>query len=215
MNNKIPKQYLAGLSREDKKRQLNALKKSRKGYKKGVYVSRPHLKSFKSKKSRHVVDFEKRYGVMINDLKDVEKATGVPVGALKKIIKKGMGAYYSGGSRPNQTAHSWAYARLGSVLLKRNSYKIDKHVLDEYGVKKIKLPNKTKTSKTKTSKTGARVINCCKSGKKTVTCTRTGDNKIFKIKGRRFTKKRCINGPVRGFTMRSSCAPWKNCKKNN
>ena len=194
---------------KDKKRQLKALKKSRKGYKKGVYVPRPHLKSFKSKKSRHVVDFEKKYGVMINDLKAVCKATGVPVGALKKIIKKGMGAYYSGGSRPNQTAHSWAYARLGSVLLKRNSYKIDKHVLDEYGVKKIKLPKKNKSLK------GGRVINCCKSGKKTVTCVRTGDNKIFKIKGRRFTKKRCIDGPVRGFTMRSSCAPWKNCKKNN
>lgn len=207
---KIPLQYLAGLSREDKKRQIRALKKSRKGYKRHVYVPRPHLKSFKNKKSRHVVDFEKKYGVMINDLKAVCKATGVPVGALKKIIKKGMGAYYSGGSRPNQTAHSWAYARLGSVLLKRNSYKIDKHVLDEYGVKKIKLPNKTKTSKT-----GARVINCCKSGKKTITCVRSGDNKIFKIKDRRFTKKRCIDGPVRGFTMRSSCAPWKNCKKNN
>lgn len=204
---KIPLQYLAGLSREDKKRQIRALKKSRKGYKRHVYVPRPHLKSFKNKKSRHVVDFEKKYGVMINDLKAVCKATGVPVGALKKIIKKGMGAYYSGGSRPNQTAHSWAYARLGSVLLKRNSYKIDKHVLDEYGVKKIKLP--------KTSKTGARVINCCKSGKKTITCVRSGDNKIFKIKDRRFTKKRCIDGPVRGFTMRSSCAPWKNCKKNN
>lgn len=212
MNNKIPKQYLAGLSREDKKRQLRALKKSRKGYKRHVYVPRPHLKSFKSKKSRHVVDFEKKYGVMINDLKAVEKATGVPVGALKKIIKKGMGAYYSGGSRPNQTAHSWAYARLGSVLLKRNSYKIDKHVLDEYGVKKIKLPKKNKN---KSLKDNDRVINCCKSGKKTITCVRSGDNKIFKIKGRRFTKKRCIDGPVRGFTMRSSCAPWKNCKKKN
>ena len=53
-----------------------------------------------------------------------------------------MGAYYSGGSRPNQTAIVGLYARLGSVLLKRNSYKIDKHVLDEYGVKKIKLPKK-------------------------------------------------------------------------
>ena len=208
---KIPIQYLAGLSREDKKRQLRALKKSRKGYKQHVYVPRPHLKSFKSKKSRHVVDFEKKYGVMINDLKAVCKATGVPVGALKKIIKKGMGAYYSGGSRPNQTAHSWAYARLGSVLLKRNSYKIDKHVLDEYGVKKIKLPKKNKNKSLK----GGRVINCCKSGKKTLTCVRSGDDKIFKIKGRRFTKKRCIDGPVRGFTMRSSCAPWKNCKKNN
>ena len=42
----------------------------------------------------NVVDFEKKVGVMINDLKSVCKATGVPEGALKKIIKE-KGAYYS------------------------------------------------------------------------------------------------------------------------
>ena len=139
---KIPKQYLAGLSRDNREKQLKALKASRKAYREGVYIPRPKLASFESKKSRHVVDFERRYNTKITDLKAVARVTGVPVPALEKIIKKGMGAYYSGGSRPNQTAHSWAYARLGSVLLKRNSYKIDKHVLDKYKEKKIKEPKK-------------------------------------------------------------------------
>lgn len=198
---KIPKQYLAGLSKDNRETQLKFLRKSRKAYKKGVYIPRPQLKSFKSRKSRHVVDFEKKYNIKITDLKAVAKATGVPVPALKKIIKKGMGAYYSGGSRPNQTAHSWAYARLGSVLLKRNSYRVDKHVLDEYKVKEIKLPKKVNKNS----------VDCCKSGKNTSVCMRKTDKKLFTIKNRRFSKKRCIEGPVRGFTMRSSCAPWKNC----
>ena len=28
-----------------------------------------------------------------------------------------------------------------------------------------------------------------------------------------FPKKKCIKGPVKGFTMKSSCAPYKFCKK--
>lgn len=204
---KIPKQYLAGLSRDNREKQLKALKASRKAYREGVYIPRPKLSSFESKKSRHVVDFERRYNTKITDLKEVARVTGVPVPALEKIIKKGMGAYYSGGSRPNQTAHSWAYARLGSVLLKRNSYKIDKHVLDEYKVKKIKAPKKSRSKKGGAKK----LIDCCKSNKNTSVCVRNSDKKVFTIKNRRFSKERCIGGPVRGFTMRSSCAPWKDC----
>lgn len=204
---KIPKQYLAGLSRDNREKQLKALKASRKAYREGVYIPRPKLSSFESKKSRHVVDFERRYNTKITDLKAVARVTGVPVPALEKIIKKGMGAYYSGGSRPNQTAHSWAYARLGSVLLKRNSYKIDKHVLDEYKVKKIKAPKKSRSKKGGAKK----LIDCCKSNKNTSVCVRNSDKKVFTIKNRRFSKERCIGGPVRGFTMRSSCAPWKDC----
>jgi hypothetical protein len=207
---KIPKHYLAGLSKDNRATQLKFLRKSRKAYKKGVYIPRPQLKSFKSKKSRHVVDFERKYNIKINDLKAVAKVTGVPVPALKKIIKKGMGAYYSGGSRPNQTAHSWAYARLGSVLLKRNSYKVDKHVLDEYNVKEIKRPKK-KLGSSKV-RGGSKIISCCKSKTgKTVVCVRKTDKKLFNVKTRRFSREKCIKGPVNGFTMRSSCAPWKDC----
>ena len=56
---------------------------------------------------------------------------------------------------------------------------------------------------------------CCKSGinekrgKSRRRCKRK-DGKIFALP-RRFTKKRCKK--IRGFTMRSSCAPYKYCKK--
>jgi uncharacterized protein len=50
---------------------------------------------------------------------------------------------------------------------------------------------------------------CCQSTKKDKQCVRKSDGKIFKLP-RRFTKKRCKKG-VKGFTMRSSCAPYKDC----
>ncbi len=204
----FPNHYLAGLSKANTIKQKKYLIKAKESYKKGVYIPRPKLASFKAKKSRHIVDFERLYDTKITDFKKVAEVTGVPVGALKKIVKKGMGAYYSSGSRPNQSAHSWGYARLGSVLLKRNSYRIDKHVLDEYGVKDIKSPKKNRRRKIGGSK---KIIDCCKSVKNTRVCERKADKKLFTIANRRFTKERCVRGPVRGFTMRSSCAPWKNC----
>lgn len=143
----FPNHYYSGLSRKNTNQQLRELKKSRKLYKKGIYHLRKKTNSFKSKRSQHVVKFEKKYCVNITDLKSVSKVTGAPIEALEEIINKGMGAYYSSGSRPNQNPHSWAYARLASVLLKNKAYKIDKHILDKYNVK-LKRPKKTKCKKT-------------------------------------------------------------------
>ena len=53
------------------------------------------------------------------------------------------------------------------------------------------------------------MIDCCKS--KTQKKCKRQDGKVFSLP-RKFTKKRCIQGPVNGFTMRSSCAPYKYCK---
>ena len=40
---------------------------------------------------------------------------------------------------------------------------------------------------------------------------RKSDKKIFSLP-RRFTRKRCKKG-AKGFTMKASCAPYKDCKK--
>lgn len=53
---------------------------------------------------------------------------------------------------------------------------------------------------------------CCKTTKKTKKCIRKKDKKIFKLP-RKFTKKQCTQKKIKGFTMRSSCAPYKYCKK--
>ena len=45
-----------------------------------------------------------------------------------QILKKGRGAYYSSGSRPNQSSSSWAYARLASVITGGKARKVDNKI---------------------------------------------------------------------------------------
>lgn len=57
------------------------------------------------------------------------------------------------------------------------------------------------------------MIDCCKSTRRNKKCLRISDKKVFQLP-RRFTKKRCMKG-ISGFTMRSSCAPYKMCMKSS
>jgi len=131
---RFPKRYTSGLSRKDKAKQLRELKRAKRSYKRGEYVPRPKLKSFKSKQSSWTQQFHKLYP-NIKTIADISKATGIPAGALKAVKKKGMGAYYSSGSRPNQTADSWGKARMYSYILGGPTRKIDNHITQQYNVK--------------------------------------------------------------------------------
>lgn len=155
----VPKKYVpTALNQKDKKKQSNMLKKSRKMYDKQEYFVRKPLKSFQSKPSQHVKNAKKLYGVdKIIPNKELSTATGCSIKALKEIVKKGQGAYYSSGSRPNQTAHSWGIARLASAITSGKSAAIDYHILEkgcdhkkkafklakEAKMRKIKKPSKT------------------------------------------------------------------------
>ena len=57
--------------------------------------------------------------------------TGCQLSALKQIVKKGEGAYYSSGSRPNQTPQSWGLARLASSLTGGKSAAVDFNILEK------------------------------------------------------------------------------------
>jgi len=125
-----------GLTKKDKSKQLQMLKKSRRLYKKGVYYSRPKVSSFKSKKSKHIITAEKMYNInKIGATNELAKATGCSKKSLAKIINKGAGAYYSSGSRPNQTAQSWGIARLASAITSGKAAAVDYNIL-ENGCKK-------------------------------------------------------------------------------
>tara|TARA_B100000427_G_scaffold298974_1_gene280326 strand:+ start:298 stop:732 length:435 start_codon:yes stop_codon:yes gene_type:complete len=132
---KLPKHYTARLSRKDKKKQIRSIKRSSKAYQKGKYISRPKLKSYKHKKSSWVTKFEKKYGEDVKTYKEIEKVTGIPAKALRMVVKKGKGAYYSSGSRPNQTATSWGKARMYSYIMGGPTRKIDQHITDKYNVR--------------------------------------------------------------------------------
>ena len=128
---KISRRYVPSeLSQRDSSSQLANIRRSRKAYRNHVYVNRPRLKSFHSKPSSHVARFKARYGVdSMEPSPALARATGCTVAAMKKIIKKGEGAYYSSGSRPNQTPQSWAYARLASALTGGPAAKVDAVIL--------------------------------------------------------------------------------------
>jgi hypothetical protein len=127
MSNKIPKKYTAKLSRKDKSKQKKNLIKSRKMYKKSIYIDRPKLKSYPKKRSAHIVKFEKKYNHKITDKDFIDKNI-LSTKGQNKILKKGRGAYYSSGSRPNQSSNSWAYARLASVITGGKTRKVDNKI---------------------------------------------------------------------------------------
>jgi hypothetical protein len=128
----VPIKYLPKkLTKKDKKIQKEQLILSRKKYKKGKYIHRKPVKSYKSKKSKHILNAMKIYKInnlSVND--ELSKKTGCTKEALNNIVKKGQGAYYSSGSRPNQTAHSWGIARLGSTITSGKAASVDYKILE-------------------------------------------------------------------------------------
>tara|TARA_Y100000741_G_scaffold332701_1_gene288817 strand:- start:702 stop:1223 length:522 start_codon:yes stop_codon:yes gene_type:complete len=58
------------------------------------------------------------------------------------------------------------------------------------------------------------MINCCFTNNLTKKCIRKEDNKVFTFP-RRFSRKKCLSSKPKGFTMRASCAPYKNCNKTS
>ncbi len=128
----IPTRYVPkSLSAKDKQKQLAMLLKSRKLYKQGKYYTRKNV-SYKSKKSGHVERAKQMYKITsLTPNKELADKTGCSVSALQKIVKKGEGAYYSSGSRPNQTPQSWGLARLASAITSGNASKVDYAILEK------------------------------------------------------------------------------------
>ena len=108
------------------------LKKSRRLYKQNKYYTRTQLPSYKSKPSNHIANARKTYKVVnIKPSKKLSTATGCKISSLQKIVKKGEGAYFSSGSRPNQTAQSWGVARLASAITSGKSAAVDYDILEK------------------------------------------------------------------------------------
>ena len=128
---KIPIRYLPKiLTKKDKRKQLNMLMKSKKMYKKHKYYTRKRLPSYKNKTSKHILHACKIYNIQnITPNAELARKTGCKLSALHQIVKKGEGAYYSSGSRPNQTARSWGLARLASSLTSGKAAAVDFDIL--------------------------------------------------------------------------------------
>lgn len=191
----VPQRYVPrNLTRRDKKKQSKELNKSRKMYKSGKYHTRKKIKSFKSKTSPHILKAIKMYKVeKVIPSKKLEKATKCSITGLRKIVKKGQGAYFSSGSRPNQTGQSWGYARLASSITGGKASAVDFNILQQYcksDSKALKLAKKAR----KTLKKGLRRVKQVKIG---------GNRKT-----RKWSKKykRSINcKKPKGFSQKQYC----------
>ena len=121
----IPEQYLKGLKGKDREKQIKSIFEGK---------LRPKTKA-PEKRSPWVIKFEKKYNKKITDSEFIHKNIITKTGQ-KKIMDKAKGAYFSGGSRPNQTPSSWAYARLASVIMNGGARKVDKDIWVKYKIKK-------------------------------------------------------------------------------
>lgn len=129
---KIPSHYIPKTLRDkDRKKQKQNIRNTQKAYKKGIYINRPKL-HFQTKTSSHILKAKKMYGVdQIVPSRKLARLTKCSSKGLKQITKKGRGAYYSSGSRPNQTAQSWARARLASSITGAKASMVDYHILEK------------------------------------------------------------------------------------
>lgn len=148
---KINLRYLPKrLTRKDKKTQYRMLMKSRRLYKKGKYFTRKPLRSYKNKTSKHILHAKQMYGLEnIGATNELANATGCSKEALSEIIRKGEGAYYSSGSRPNQTAQSWGVARLASSITSGKAAAVDFSILEKGCKKNSKALRLAKLAKKK------------------------------------------------------------------
>ncbi len=122
----VPKTYVEGLRGYERRKQIKSIFEGK---------ERPKVKGFKSERSSWVKKFEDKYGTKITDKEFITKNIISETGR-EMIIKKGKGAFYSSGSRPNQTPFSWGLARLASVIMGGNARKVDKDIWEKYRIKK-------------------------------------------------------------------------------
>tara|TARA_S200002703_G_scaffold26662_2_gene22940 strand:- start:2407 stop:2787 length:381 start_codon:yes stop_codon:yes gene_type:complete len=119
----IPKKYLPDtLTKEDREKQKKSIEEGK---------DRPKVDSYKSKRSKFVVAFEKKYDTVITDDDFISKNI-ISKEGIKQILAKGMAAYYSSGSRPNQTKESWSRARLASVIMGGKARDVDRKIWEKY-----------------------------------------------------------------------------------
>lgn len=129
---RIPLRYLPyRLSRKDKRKQIDMLLKSKKQYSSKSYATRAKLASYPHHVSKHITRARKVYRIpSIRPSRALSRKTGCSLQALRRIVRKGEGAYYSSGSRPNQTARSWGVARLASSITGGKSAAVDFRILE-------------------------------------------------------------------------------------
>jgi len=78
------------------------------------------------------------------------KSSGMSKAKLSKVYSRGLGAYYSQGSRPKTSAHAWAAGRVRSFATgKGGARKADADIFKARAGGKVKTYKKKKTTATR------------------------------------------------------------------
>lgn len=146
---RFPIRYIpTNLTQKDKEKQKRMLLLSKKQYKQHKYYTRKMVASYPHKPSKHLANARKIYNIEnIRPDAELARKTGCKLSALEQIVKKGEGAYFSSGSRPNQTAQSWGLARLASALTAGKSAAVDYDIIERgcnHNKKAFILANKSR-----------------------------------------------------------------------
>lgn len=125
----LPSRYVPkGLSERDRAKQVKSIKEGK---------TRPKV-NLPTKRSKWTAAAHKYFGGTPT-LKQISQRTGVPEKGLREIIKKGEGAYFSSGSRPNVTPKQWGLARLYAVLFgSAGARRVDKNEIEKYNIPLLK-----------------------------------------------------------------------------
>ena len=129
----IPKRYIPdSLTKKEREAQIKSIFEKK---------ERPKTK-VKERRSKYTMAFNRKYGDEVDKLKggrskkNISKVVGIPVKALDAVYKKGEGAFYSSGSRPNQTADSWGRGRMYAYIMGGKKVRsVDKDITEKYNVK--------------------------------------------------------------------------------
>ena len=120
----------SSLDAADRKRQIANLKEARDAYHDRTYIDRPKLASFHGHTSSHILKAEQLYKKHFLEL--IQSVPGCTHKLQREILSKGRGAYYSSGSRPNQTSSSWALARFASAITGGKAARVDRKIIEKY-----------------------------------------------------------------------------------
>ena len=137
----LPNKYVPkSLSESDKAKQIKDIKMTSRKYKEGKKLtkedfSRPKV-AMTNRDSSYVKQFKAKYDMKVS-IPAISKRFGISEAGLRKIYDKGVGAFLSSGSRPNQTASSWAYARIASVLMGGKARDVDSEIVKQYNIPKL------------------------------------------------------------------------------
>jgi hypothetical protein len=150
--------------------------------------------------------YSRDYAKVFNGKKN---ATGIPPNVLKTVYNRGLAAWKSG-HRVGATPQQWGSARQKSFALRGCTWYSADHDLAVRAMKKMNAKNvRAWTSRDACAR---HAHDCCTANSNKKWCTDKTTGKVFKLP-RKFSKAACTKGPVRGFTMRASCTPYRGCSR--